>query len=238
MLTSAVSISKDGNWTASTGEVYAVFLGINIFQGFLGSLATRILARLQNIFVFANFAIIIATFAALPATTPVDERNSAQFIFGDWQNITGVLADSILASIAQRRHSMHPRQCFGQLPVQLFAPGLLGWLCVIVIVACMGTNIASHLASPYGQSMASVYALRLGKQGTLAIWSCMFVIQFAMGMSILLSCSRQMWAFSRDNALPMLRLLKRVKRKSVPVCVVWAAVLCSLLLGIFPFVFH
>jgi amino acid transporter len=89
MLTSAVSISKDGNWTASTGQVYAVFLGIHILQGFLGSSATRILARLQNVFVFANFAIIIATFAALPAATPKEERNSAQYIFGGWNNTSG-----------------------------------------------------------------------------------------------------------------------------------------------------
>jgi amino acid transporter len=89
MLTSAVSIAQDGNWTASTGQVYAVFLGIHILQGFLGSSATRILARLQNVFVFANFAIIIATFAALPATTPSDERNSAQYIFGGWSNTSG-----------------------------------------------------------------------------------------------------------------------------------------------------
>jgi hypothetical protein len=89
MLTSAISISKDGNWTATTGEVYAVFLGINILQGILGSSATRILARLQNLFIFGNFAIIIATFAALTATTPANDRNSAQYIFGNWQNISG-----------------------------------------------------------------------------------------------------------------------------------------------------
>jgi hypothetical protein len=89
MLTSAVSISQDGNWTASTGQVYAVFLGIHIIQGFLGCSITKILARLQNIFIIANFAIIIATFAALPATTPKDERNSAQYIFGEWENLTG-----------------------------------------------------------------------------------------------------------------------------------------------------
>jgi amino acid transporter len=80
--------------------------------------------------------------------------------------------------------------------------------------------------------MASVYALRLSKNGTLAIWSIMFVIQFGMGMSITLSCSRQMWAFSRDNALPMSRYLKRVTKKAVPVYAVWGAVSCSLVLGI------
>jgi len=89
MLTSAVSIAQDGNWTATTGQIYCVFLGIHIVQGLLGSTITRILARMQNVFVIANFAIIIATFVALPAATPKDQRNSASFIFGDWENLNG-----------------------------------------------------------------------------------------------------------------------------------------------------
>ena len=112
--------------------------------------------------------------------------------------------------------------------------GILGWLCIIVIVACMGTDLASHLASPYGQPMANIYALRLGKQGTLAIWSVIAVIQFAMGTSLVLALSRQMWAFSRDNALPMSRLIKHLTKKAVPVFAVWAAILCSILLGTTP----
>jgi amino acid transporter len=115
----------------------------------------------------------------------------------------------------------------------IITAGILGWLCVIVIAACMGTDIPSILASPYGQPMATIYAMRLGKQGTLAIWSCMFLIQFAMGLSILLSCSRQMWAFSRDHALPFSSILRKVTKKAVPVYAVWGAVLCSLLLGNF-----
>lgn len=109
--------------------------------------------------------------------------------------------------------------------------GLLGWLCIIVIVACMGSDLRSHLDSPYGQPMASIYALRLGKQGTLAIWSLIIVTQFAMGTSIVLACSRQMWAFSRDNGLPMSRLLKHLTKRAVPVFAVWGAILCSVLLG-------
>lgn len=109
--------------------------------------------------------------------------------------------------------------------------GVLGWLCIIVIVTCMGTDIAYHLESPYGQPMASIYALRLGKHGTLAIWSAMFVTQFAMGTSIVLACSRQIWAFSRDNAFPMSRWLKHLTKNAVPVFAVWGAILCSIILG-------
>lgn len=247
MLTSAVSISKDGAWTATTGEVYAVFLAIHVLQGILGSSVTRVLARLQNVFVLANFAIIIATFAALPAATPKDERNSAQYIFGGWNNTSGwvdgfafIIAwlspvwsiggfDSCvhISEEASNAATAVPFAIIGAIS----CAGVLGWLCVIVIVACMGTDIDYHLASPYGQPMASIYALRLGKQGTLAIWSIMFVIQFGMGMSIILSCSRQIWAFSRDNALPMSRWTKRVTKKAVPIYAVWAAVLCSCVIG-------
>ena len=113
--------------------------------------------------------------------------------------------------------------------------GILGWLCIIVIVACMGTDLGYHLESPYGQPMASIYALRLGKRGTLTIWTLIFLIQFTMGTSIVLSCSRQMWAFSRDNALPMSRFLRRLSKKAVPTFAVWGAISCSVLLGRVPY---
>lgn len=109
--------------------------------------------------------------------------------------------------------------------------GVLGWFCVIVIAACMGTDIIAILSSPYGQPMATIYFLRLGKEGTLAIWSCMFVIQFAMGMSITISCSRQIWAFSRDRAFPFSNILRKITKKAVPVFAVIAAILLSLLIG-------
>lgn len=95
----------------------------------------------------------------------------------------------------------------------------------------MGTDIVGILTSPYGQPMATIYYLRLGKEGTLAIWSCMFVVQFAMGMSITISCSRQIWAFSRDHAWPFSHVLRKITQKAVPIFAVIAAIICSLLIG-------
>ena len=97
----------------------------------------------------------------------------------------------------------------------------------------MGTDIAGHLGSSYGQPMASIYYLRLGKKGTLAIWSCMFILQFTVGTSLMISCSRQIWAFSRDKAFPFSRRLRRITKKAVPIYAVWTVIICSLLLGIF-----
>jgi len=257
MLTSAISISREGTWTASSGQIYAVFLGLHILQGLLCCSTTRILARLQNVFILANFAIILATFVALPAATPVHQRNSTHFIFGGWENVTGwvngfafvtgifhfiflivawlspvwsVGGFDACVHISEEASNASTAVPFAILSA-ISCAGVLGWLCIIVIVACMGTDITSHLASPYGQPMASIYALRLGKEGTLAIWIAIFVTQFAMGTSLVVACSRQLWAFSRDNALPMSRLLKRLTTNAVPVYAVSAAILCSVLLG-------
>lgn len=50
--------------------------------------------------------------------------------------------------------------------------------------------------------MAQIYYDALGKQGTLGFMSFLFIVQYLMGLSILVAASRQMWAFSRDGALP------------------------------------
>jgi len=70
-------------------QVGAIFLGLPVLQGLLCCSTTRILACLQKKFIFANLAIILATFVALLAATPSYERNSVQFIFGGWENMTG-----------------------------------------------------------------------------------------------------------------------------------------------------
>jgi hypothetical protein len=50
--------------------------------------------------------------------------------------------------------------------------------------------------------MAQIYYDALGKQGTLGFMSFLFIVQYLMGLSIIVASSRQMWAFSRDGALP------------------------------------
>jgi hypothetical protein len=89
MLTSAISIANDGGFTATNIQIYAIFVGIHLLQGLLGCSITRIIARLQNIFVAANLAIILATIIVVPVTTPTGERNSAPYIFGHWENVSG-----------------------------------------------------------------------------------------------------------------------------------------------------
>ncbi|KAJ4360507.1 GABA-specific high-affinity permease [Didymosphaeria variabile] len=108
-----------------------------------------------------------------------------------------------------------------------------GWIICIVIAACMTRDTESLLGSPFGQPMAQIYYDALGKNGALGFMSLLFIVQFLMGLSILVAVSRQSWAFSRDGALPFSSFFRRVSpRLFIPIRAVWGCVLVACVLGL------
>lgn len=87
MLLSVVVIAKDGEWAPSNGIIYAVFLGCVICHGILASTMSRIMGKLQTVFVVMNFILIFATIIALPIGR-ASQRNDAAFIFTEMANLT------------------------------------------------------------------------------------------------------------------------------------------------------
>lgn len=112
---------------------------------------------------------------------------------------------------------------------------LFGWVCVIVIAACINPDLESVLGSKFGQPMAQIYYDALGKNGALGFMSFLMICQFMMGISIIVASSRQTWAFSRDGALPFSTFFRKISVKFgyIPLRAVWgcgflAAVLVSI----------
>jgi len=68
-----------------------------------------------------------------------------------------------------------------------------GWIICIVLAACMTQDVESLLGSSFGQPMAQIYFDALGKKGALGFMSLLFIVQFLMGLSILVAVSRQSW---------------------------------------------
>lgn len=62
--------------------------------------------------------------------------------------------------------------------------------------------------------MAQIYYDALGKQGALGFIAFLFIVQYLMGLSILIAASRQMWAFSRDGALPFASFFRPIVRSA------------------------
>lgn len=64
--------------------------------------------------------------------------------------------------------------------------------------------------------------------------SLLFIVQFLMGISILVAASRQTWAFSRDGALPFSTFFRPISQKFgyIPLRTIWGCATLAALLGL------
>ena len=62
----------------------------------------------------------------------------------------------------------------------------------------------------------------------------LFIVQFLMGLSILVAASRQSWAFSRDGALPFSFWLRKISQRFgfIPLHAIWGCALLASVLGL------
>lgn len=82
--------------------------------------------------------------------------------------------------------------------------------------------------------MAQIYYDAVGKQGALGLMSLLFIVQFMMGLSILVAASRQSWAFSRDGALPYSSFFRVISQRFgfIPLRAIWGCVFLAAVLGL------
>ncbi|KAH9896733.1 APC amino acid permease [Cubamyces lactineus] len=248
----AASIGSDGGFVPTTANTFAVFVALICVQGFLSSMATPILARLQGMYAALNVLLPVAVIIALPAATPKEFRNTASYVFSGFENLNGwpdgfAFVLSFLAPlfviagfdspvhISEESHNARtavPLAITGAVATG----GVLGWIVMVVIAFCMGSDIESILANPIGQPMATILVNSFGRDGTLAVWSVIVFVQFLMGANALMVASRQLFAFARDRAAPFSRFIYRVNRRTgTPVNAVWCCAFVALLLGLLVF---
>ncbi|KAI0324640.1 APC amino acid permease [Cubamyces sp. BRFM 1775] len=255
----AASIGSDGGFVPTTANTLfrdilcsAVFVALICVQGFLASMATRILARLQGLYAALNVLLPLAIIIALPAATPKEYRNTASYVFSGFENLNGwpdgfAFVLSFLAPlfviagfdspvhISEESHNARTAVPWA-ITGAVATGGVLGWVVMLVIAFCMGSDIGSILANPIGQPMATILFNSFGRDGTLAVWSVIVFVQFLMGANALMVASRQLFAFARDRAAPFSRFIYRVNRRTrTPVNAVWCAAFVALLLGLLVF---
>ncbi|KAJ7597527.1 APC amino acid permease [Mycena floridula] len=248
----AVSIGSDLSFSATTAQTYGLYCGILIIHGLICCLNPKIMAKLQVPFIIVNLLLCGAIIIGLPAATPKEFRNTAKFALGGFFNNTGW--PNGFAFILSFLTPMWTLGCF-DAPIHMSEEAsnastaipfaivsstvsslILGWGINVALAFCMGTDIDSIVNSPIEQPMATILFNSLGKKGTLVVWSFVIFVQFAIGAGILTTCSRQIFAFSRDGGLPGSRWIYYVNpRTYVPSNAVWFSVGLSLLLGAIAF---
>lgn len=227
MFLSVIVISRDGNWSPSNGIVYVVFLATVACHALIASTLARIMGKLQTVFVVMNFVLIFATIIALPIGRGT-QRNSASYIFTNVENLTlwpsgwafmlawlspiwTIGAFDSCVHMSEEAANATKAVPYGIL-MSIGSCWLFGWILCIVIAACINPELDSVLGSPFGQPMAQIYYDALGKSGALGMMALLMIVQFLMGVSILVAASRQSWAFSRDGALPFSRFFRPISK--------------------------
>ena len=171
MFLSVIVIAKDGNYTPSYGAVYGVFLACVLCHGILASTMSRIMGKLQTVFVVMNLILIFATIIALPIGAR-NNRNDGAYIFGTTANLTTwptgwafmlawlspiwtIGAFDSCVHMSEEAANATRAVPYGIL-MSIGSCWLLGFVIVIVIAACMDTNLDNILGSNFGQPMAQV----------------------------------------------------------------------------------
>ncbi|KAJ5594659.1 uncharacterized protein N7459_000867 [Penicillium hispanicum] len=252
MILSCVSISRHDGWSASRGVIYAVYVGLILIHGLCGALTGRLMPKIQTFCIFINIALVVATVIALPVGKVArgESLNSGRYVFGHLDNETTwptgwafMLAwlapiwsiGSFDSCVHMSEEAMHAAKA---VPLGIIwsagSAFVLGFLVLSVMAATMNRDVSQTIGSKFGQPMAQIYYDALGKNGALGFMIVLCVIQFLIGLSLIVAASRQAWAFCRDGALPFSGFFRHVSRRIQyqPVRMVCGLVAACLILGL------
>jgi len=246
----AAGIEIGSGYEATNAVRYGVFAAIVVSHVMICCLGTSILARLQTFYITMNIILCLVIIIALPAATHGTLKNDAAYTFGhvanlsDWPAGFGFVLsflapmwtingyDSCL-HISEEASNASIAVPWGIVLSTLVA-GVLGWAINVALAFCMGKDIETLATS--SQPMAQILNQSFGTKGSLVLWAFVIVLQFMMGSSSLLSGSRQTFAFARDGALPLSRVLYRMNAIThTPVNTVLFNASCALALGLLAF---
>ncbi|KAK5170645.1 uncharacterized protein LTR77_005234 [Saxophila tyrrhenica] len=132
-------------------------------------------------------------------------------------------------NVADRFLYQVPRAMF----FTIFINGAMGFATYIFMLYSFGNPVAA-LTSPYGLPFIEIfYNATQSKAGTTAMISLLVAMYIFATFGFVASASRQAWAFSRDNGLPLSRLWRRVdSRWAIPTYTIFLTGLINALLGL------
>ncbi|KIK65794.1 hypothetical protein GYMLUDRAFT_38280 [Collybiopsis luxurians FD-317 M1] len=247
----AASIGSNESFEANVYQTYGVFAAIAVTQAVVCSFATKAIARMQLVYILVNIGLCFAVIFAMPANTPSEFKNDAKYAFGNFENLSsypdgfafilGFLAPLwVVGGFDSSVHiSEEARNANVAIPraviLSTAATCVLGWAINVSLAFNMGKDMDGILSNSIGQPLATIFFNALGQRGTLGLWTILIIAQFMMGTSMLVSSSRQVFAFSRDGALPFSKYLYYVNTSlSVPTRCVWFCITISILLALIP----
>ena len=122
--------------------------------------------------------------------------------------------------------------------LSISACGLLGWLMLVCLYACMGPSVDAIMETSYSSMVTQIFMNSLGQKWTIAIMSLIAIGCVLMGISSIMATSRNFYALCRDRVLPPFLadwLAVVDKKTNTPIRAMYGTCIVSLLLGLLIF---
>ncbi|ORY24059.1 amino acid/polyamine transporter I [Naematelia encephala] len=250
MILAAVVICRE-DYVMKNYHQFLLYVGLLCLHGLANSVSTRSLARMTRYFVFINIGAAVIIIITLLATTPRSEMHSGSVIFTEVVNGSGWSNNGLaflmgLLSVqwtmtdydAAAHISEEVHRAAIAAPVAIFVAvlntGMIGWVLNIVMCVCAGD--VTLLPGSSGNAFLAIMYLRMGKAGSMILWTFVCLIAAFTVQTALQANSRAVFAFSRDGAFPDRGYLGKMNaRTKTPVISVWFVVLISVLMGVLSF---
>ncbi|KII85982.1 hypothetical protein PLICRDRAFT_115199 [Plicaturopsis crispa FD-325 SS-3] len=251
LITTAIAVGTDGSIVLGAGATYGILVAILVSHGVLCSAGTRILARLNLLYVALNVGTTVAAIVSLLVCVG-DERVPAKEVFTSFENHTGWSNNGwafMLAFLApmwgltgydSAAHiSEEVANAAWAAPIAIVvgvgATELLG-LALLISASFATTSVPRLLSTDLPLPMGQLFLDTLGKKGMLTIWCLIATVQYVCGSAQGVDASRVVFAFARDNALPGSRHWKQINaRTQTPVNAVWLVFFLSGICGLLGF---
>ncbi|KAF8314483.1 APC amino acid permease [Clavulina sp. PMI_390] len=226
MIFAAVTISTDGSFVPSTGQVLGLYCGINILMGIYNSLPSKILDKMFKYWMWINLLTSLAVIIAVPAgASHKGILASSKFVWTEvvdgtgWGNapfafLLGILSVQwVMTDYDGAAHlAEEVKNAAVIAPVAIviavISTGFIGFW--INVALCYGIQDLSALPGATGLVFSQILWDSLGKRGALALWSFVIIIQVFTGLACQLACIRSIYAVSRDGAFPDRKLMAKV----------------------------
>lgn len=248
----AVALSRDGDFNITYGMQYGVFAACVISNVIICCLTTKHTATLQSVSIALNLFLIALFFIAVPiGASKTYGFNDGHFIFAklenyrDWNTgwsfmIAWIPAMWTICSFDSVIHcSEEAKNAQRAIPIGILGSiatcWILGWfICIVCCAVIKDGDVDRLLNTSTGNLMAQIVYDSLGRKWAVAFMSLIAVGQYLMSCSIFIAASRQIWAFARDDGLPVVyNFVKVVNPKiKVPIRATIFAGIISLIIGL------
>ena len=249
MFLATISMGTDGNYVPNKYHDYGVYVGFCIMTCAMICFSSKILSILNNFYVFYQGSLCLALILCTVIITPSTYRNSASFVFINFQNtgywtnngwawclglltpvwvVSGFESSSALAEEASNANKVVPFAMISSLLTSFF----VGTGIIIALMFTMGQDISTLIGSSFGQPVGQILYNGLGKNGAVALFFFMFLGFVFNCANLVFAASRNMFALSRDGGFPFSRYLRILNIQKAPIRCIWTCCFISIIIGL------